>query len=111
MGRSQPPQWRVGLDGIQTSVKQISCLNLFSFGICDLFMLLELVDRLLVCNTTSSRYVQLGVKGEIKRSKLGAGLQSPCIPDTSCIDTGKVRYWSQCRINLIFALILYVAGF
>ena len=33
----------------------------------------------------SSRYLQFGLKIEIERSKFGADLQKPCIPDTSDI--------------------------
>ena len=41
----------------------------------------------------SSRYLQFGLKTEIKRSKFGAALLKSCIPDTFGIHTEHVRYF------------------
>ena len=41
----------------------------------------------------SIRCLQFGLKIEIERSKFGADLQKSCIPDTSGINTGHVRYF------------------
>ena len=50
-----------------------------------IFMLLQLLCRFSVYLVISSRYLQFGLNIEIERSKFGAVLQKPCIPDTSGI--------------------------
>ena len=50
-----------------------------------IFVLLQLLCRLSVYIVISSRCLQFGLKIEIERSKFGADLQKPCIPDTSGI--------------------------
>ena len=55
-------------------------------------MLLQLLCRFSVYIVISSKCLQFGSKIEIERSKFGADLQKPCIPDTSGIHTGHVRY-------------------
>ena len=48
-------------------------------------MLLQLLCRLSMFLVISSRYLQFGLKIEIKKSKFGVVLQNSCIPDTSGI--------------------------
>ena len=50
-----------------------------------IFVLLQLLCRFSVYIDISSRYLYFGLKIEIEKSKFGAVLQKPCIPDTSGI--------------------------
>jgi hypothetical protein len=95
LGLPQLPQRRVGLDGDRTSVKQISCLHLSSFGICDSLVVFELLCRFSVLHIISSRYLQLGLKIGIKRSKFGAA-------SVQLVNTGRVRYF--CLVLILFDL-------
>ena len=58
-----------------------------------IFVLLQLLCMLSVYIVISSMCLQFGLKIEIERSKFGATLQKPCIPDTSDVHTGHVRYF------------------